>query len=136
VDGPTVNEFATNLGDHWRTIRDLLLGGRYQPTVVLRVELEMPDGGMRLLASPPCSIRSFSRQYCRSCNPRSIPRSRSTVSVSGGPERAQQAVYQAHRYVQEDRHWIVDVDSAQLFDRVNHDMLMGLLHNESRTLEC
>jgi len=29
--------------------------------------------------------------------------------------------------VQEDRHWVVDVDLAQFFDRVNHDILMGLL---------
>ncbi|CAN5892413.1 hypothetical protein BH11GEM2_BH11GEM2_01020 [soil metagenome] len=34
---------------------------------------------------------------------------------------------QAQRYVQADRHWVVDVDWAQFFDRVNHDILMGLL---------
>jgi retron-type reverse transcriptase len=31
--------------------------------------------------------------------------------------------------MQEDRHWVVDVDLAQFFDRVNHDILMGFLAN-------
>ena len=34
---------------------------------------------------------------------------------------------QAQRYVQSGRRWVVDVDLAQFFDRVNHDMLMGLV---------
>jgi len=38
---------------------------------------------------------------------------------------AHDAVCRAQRYVQEDRHWVVDADLAQFFDRVNHDILMG-----------
>ena len=33
----------------------------------------------------------------------------------------------AQRYIQEGRHWVVDVDLEQFFDRVNHDVLMGKL---------
>jgi RNA-directed DNA polymerase len=36
-------------------------------------------------------------------------------------------VQAAQRYVQEGRHWVVDVDLEKFFDRVNHDVLMGRL---------
>jgi group II intron reverse transcriptase/maturase len=41
--------------------------------------------------------------------------------------RAHDAVREAQRYVQDGRRWVVDVDLEQFFDRVNHDVLMGLL---------
>jgi group II intron reverse transcriptase/maturase len=41
--------------------------------------------------------------------------------------RAHDAVCSAQRYIQEGRHWVVDVDLEQFFDRVNHDVLMGKL---------
>jgi group II intron reverse transcriptase/maturase len=41
--------------------------------------------------------------------------------------RAQDAVRQARAYIQDGRRYVVDVDLAQFFDRVNHDVLMGRL---------
>ena len=41
--------------------------------------------------------------------------------------RAHDAVCQAQRYVQRGRRWVVDVDLEKFFDRVNHDVLMGLV---------
>jgi group II intron reverse transcriptase/maturase len=41
--------------------------------------------------------------------------------------RAQDAIREAQGYVQEGRHWVVDVDLEKFFDRVNHDVLMGRL---------
>lgn len=41
--------------------------------------------------------------------------------------RAQDAVRQARAYIQEGRRYVVDVNLAQFFDRVNHDVLMGRL---------
>src|ERR1700730_13096212 len=40
---------------------------------------------------------------------------------------AHDAVLAAQRYVQDGRHWVVDVDLEKFFDRVNHDVLMGRL---------
>jgi group II intron reverse transcriptase/maturase len=42
--------------------------------------------------------------------------------------RAHDAVIEAQRYIQDGRKWMVDVDLEQFFDRVNHDVLMGRLH--------
>lgn len=52
VDGLTVDEFPAFLRDHWPVIREQLLTGRYQPSVVRRVEIPKPGGGMRLLGIP------------------------------------------------------------------------------------
>ena len=50
---------------------------------------------------------------------------------------AHDAVLAARRYVQEGRHWVVDVDLEKFFDRVNHDLLLGRLArriNDARLL--
>ena len=41
--------------------------------------------------------------------------------------RAHDAVCAAQRFIQDGRRWVVDIDLAQFFDRVNHDLLMGRL---------
>ena len=38
---------------------------------------------------------------------------------------AHQAVKRAKTYVEEGRHWVVDIDLEKFFDRVNHDVLMN-----------
>jgi RNA-directed DNA polymerase len=127
VDGLTVKELTAYLGEHWRTIREQLLAGRYQPSAVLRKELKKPDGGVRLLGIPTVLDRFIQQAVLQVLQPAMDP-TFSEHSYGFRPGRsAQQAVCQAQRYVQEDRHWVVDVDLAQFFDRVNHDILMGLL---------
>jgi group II intron reverse transcriptase/maturase len=42
---------------------------------------------------------------------------------------AHDAVRKAQQYVQDGRRWLVDVDLEKFFDRVNHAVLMGKLHN-------
>ena len=39
--------------------------------------------------------------------------------------KAQDAVRKAREYAEEGHEWVVDLDLAQFFDRVNHDMLMA-----------
>jgi len=127
VDGRTVKELAAYLRDHWRTIREELLAGRYQPSAVLRMELDKPGGGVRVLGIPTVLDRFIQQAVLQVLQPVIDP-TFSEHSYGFRPGRsAQQAVCHAQRYVQEDRHWVVDVDLAQFFDRVNHDILMGLL---------
>ena len=42
---------------------------------------------------------------------------------------APDGVREAQRYLQEGKHWVVDVDLEKFFDRVNHDGLLGKLQN-------
>jgi retron-type reverse transcriptase len=38
-------------------------------------------------------------------------------------------VREARQYIQAGKRWVADVDLEKFFDRVNHDVLMGKLHN-------
>jgi RNA-directed DNA polymerase len=127
VDGLTVDGRSAYLKEHWPAIREQVLTGRYQPTVVRRVELDKPGGGVRQLGIPSVRDRFLQQAVLQILQPALDP-TFSESSHGFRPGRsAHDAVCQAQRYVQEDRHWVVDVDLAQFFDRVNHDILMGLL---------
>ena len=116
VDGRTVTELAAYLREHWPAIREQLLTGRYQPSAVRRVELEKPGGGVRLLGIPTVLDRLIQQAVLQVLQP-AIDPTFSESSHGFRPGRsAQDAVCQAQRYVQEDRHWVVEVDLAQFLD--------------------
>jgi RNA-directed DNA polymerase len=127
VDGLTVDELPAHLRRHWAQIREHLLTGRYQPSVVKRVEIPKPGGGKRMLGIPTVLDRFIQQAVLQILQPAIDPTfSDSSYGFRPG-RRAQDAVCQAQRYVQSGRRWVVDVDLEQFFDRVNHDILMGLV---------
>jgi RNA-directed DNA polymerase len=125
VDGMTVGGIADYLRQHWPTIRARLLNGTYEPTPVRRVEIAKPDGGMRKLGIPTILDR-FIQQAVLQVLQRKWDGTFSRHSYGFRPGRsAHQAVAQAQQYIAEGYGWVVDLDLAQFFDRVNHDKLMG-----------
>ena len=127
VDGLTVDELPAYLREHWPMIREQLLTGRYQPSVVQRVEIPKPGGGVRLLGIPTVLDRFIQQAVLQVLQPEIDPTfSESSYGFRPG-RRAHDAVCQAQRYVQGGRRWVVDVDLERFFDRVNHDVLMGLV---------
>jgi RNA-directed DNA polymerase len=127
VDGLTVDELPAYLKRHWPTYREQLLTGRYQPSVVKRVEIPKLGGGVRLLGIPTVLDRFVQQAVLQVLQPMIDPTfSESSYGFRPG-RRAHDAICQAQRYVQSGRRWVVDVDLEQFFDRVNHDVLMGLV---------
>ena len=128
IDGMTVDELVPYLRDHWPRIRDELLTARYQPSAVRQHEIPKGDGRMRMLGIPTVLDRFIQQAVLQVLQPQFDPTfSESSYGFRPG-RRAHDAVGQAQRYVQSGRHWVVDVDLAAFFDRVNHDVLMGKLH--------
>ena len=128
VDGRTVDDLPGDLREHWYAIREQLLTGRYQPSAVKRVEIPKPGGGVRLLGIPTVLDRFIQQAVLQVLQP-AIDATFSESSYGFRPgRRAHDAVCQAQRFVQSGRRWVVDVDLEKFFDRVNHDVLMGLLH--------
>jgi group II intron reverse transcriptase/maturase len=127
VDGMTVEELPQYLMEHWPEVREQLLAGTYQPKAVLRREIPKASGGMRELGIPCVLDRLIQQALLQVLQPQFDP-SFSEHSYGFRPGRsAHDAVKAAQRYVQEGRHWVVDVDLEKFFDRVNHDVLMGRL---------
>ena len=127
VDGLSVEGLPDYLREHWTEIREQLLTGRYQPSVVKRVEIPKPGGGVRMLGIPTVVDRFIQQAVLQVVQPMIDP-TFSESSYGFRPGRgAHDAVCQAQRYVQSGRRWVVDVDLEKFFDRVNHDVLMGLV---------
>ena len=123
VDGITVKQLPGMLKARWSEIEDQLLQGRYQPPPVLRVKIPKPDGGTRKLGIPTVIDRVIQQALLQRLQPQWDP----TFSEhSFRPGRsAHQAVAQAQAYVIDGYRFVVDIDLAKFFDRVNHDRLMA-----------
>ena len=127
VDGMTVDELPDWLREHWPRIREQLLSGAYVPQAVKRVLIPKAGGGERMLGIPTVLDRLIQQALLQILQP-AIDPTFSTHSYGFRPgRRAHDAVCHAQKYVQAGRKWVVDVDLARFFDRVNHDVLMGRL---------
>jgi RNA-directed DNA polymerase len=126
VDGMGVEELKPYLQEHWGRIGEELLGGRYEPQPVLRVEIPKPGGkGMRKLGIPTVVDRLIQQAMHQVLSPLFDP-DFSEASYGFRPgRRAQQAIAKAREYVAEGKRWVVDIDLEKFFDRVNHDVLMS-----------
>lgn len=128
IDGMSVDELVPYLREHWATIREQLLAGQYQPSAVRQHLIPKPDGRMRMLGIPTVLDRFIQQAVLQVLQPR-FDSTFSASSYGFRPgRRAHDAVRAAQQYVQNGHRWVVDVDLAQFFDRVNHDVLMGKLN--------
>jgi RNA-directed DNA polymerase len=127
IDGLSIAATREHLKVHWPTIRAAILDGSYRPSPVRRALIPKPDGGERPLGIPTVTDRLIQQALLQVLQPLIDP-SFSEHSYGFRPgRRAHDAVLAAQRYVQEGRRIVVDVDLAQFFDRVNHDILMDRL---------
>ena len=127
VDGMTVEQLPAYLQVHWKRIRQELLDGSYKPQPLRRVEIPKPGGGMRKLGIPTVLDR-FVQQAMQQVLQGYFDDTFSKFSFGFRPRRsAHQAILQAQQYVSSGLNWVVDIDLEKFFDRVNHDVLMGLL---------
>lgn len=127
VDGMSVGALPAFLRDHWRDIREALLAGTYQPAPVRRCEIPKPGGGVRQLGIPTVLDRFIQQAVLQVLQPLFDPTFSEHSHGFRPGRRAHDAVCEAQRYIQAGRRWVVDVDLAEFFDRVNHDVLLGKL---------
>jgi RNA-directed DNA polymerase len=127
VDGMTVDDLPLYLKDHWSSIRSQLLDGTYRPQPVLRVEIPKAGGGVRALGIPTVLDRFIQQAVLQVLQADWDP-TFSAASYGFRPGRsAHQAVARAQEYIAAGCGWVVDLDLEKFFDRVDHDILMGLV---------
>lgn len=128
IDGMTVEELTPYLRDHWPATREALLAGTYRPKAVKRQRIPKSGGGTRQLGIPTVLDRFVQQLLLQVLQPIFDPTFSEHSHGFRPGRRAHDAVREAQRYIQDGRRWVVDVDLEQFFDRVNHDVLMGKLH--------
>jgi RNA-directed DNA polymerase len=127
IDGMRVDGLAAYLKEHWPTIRAQLLDGTYKPRPVRRVEIPKATGGTRPLGIPTVLDR-FIQQAVMQVLQTDWDPTFSEASFGFRPERsAHQAVARAQEWIASGHDTVVDIDLEKFFDRVNHDILMGLV---------
>jgi len=123
VAGLPVRHLPGILKARWPEIEHHLLQGRYQPQPVRRVMIPKPwGGGERALGIPTVIDRVIPQAVLQPLWDPTF----SEHSYGFRPGRsAQQAVAQAQAYVADGYQFVVDIDLAKFFARVNHDKLMA-----------
>jgi RNA-directed DNA polymerase len=125
VDCMTTGQLKGYLQAEWPRIREELLNGTYQPHPVRKVEIPKPGGGTRMLGIPTVLDRLIQQAMYQELGPLFEP-GFSASSYGFRPGRsAHQAVQAARDKVAAGLRWVVDIDLAKFFDRVNHDILMS-----------
>ncbi|MDF7003060.1 reverse transcriptase domain-containing protein, partial [Escherichia coli] len=110
VDNLSVAELKPWLKKNWRSVRQALIDGNYQPRAIRRMDIPKPHGGVRTSGIPTVVDRLIQQALLQVLQPVFEP-GFSESSYGFRPGRsAQQAVLQAQRYVQEGRRWVVDID--------------------------
>jgi group II intron reverse transcriptase/maturase len=132
VDGISVEGLKPLLWENWSRIKQELKEGTYEPKPILRVEIEKPDGGKRKLGIPTVMDRMIQQAISRQLmNIYDRTFSKSSYAYRPGIS-AHMAIRQAKRYMGSKGQYIICIDLAQFFDRVNHDRL---LHRLSTRIE-
>ena len=127
IDGMTVDNLVSHLKEHWPAIRAQLLNSTYQPQPVRRVEIPKATGGKRALGIP-CVLDRLIQQAVLQVLQEDWDPTFSERSYGFRPGRsAHQAVKQAQDEIASGYGIVVDLDLEKFFDRVNHDILMGLV---------
>jgi len=125
VDRMSVSKLPEYLRNNWRTIKEQLLSGKYEPKPVLRIEIPKASGGTRKLGVPTVVDRLIQQAMYQVLLPLFDPYfSESSYGFRPG-RSAHQAILSARLYQHEGKRWLVDMDLASFFDEVNHDILMS-----------
>ena len=128
VDAMSVEELSSYLKVHWPSIRGQLLAGQYCPLPVKRVEIPKPGSNAKRKLGIPRALDRFVQQALLQVLQPIFEPSFAQASYGFRPGRsAHQAVRRAQEFIAAGHAWVVDLDLAQFFDRVNHDLLMGRL---------
>lgn len=130
VDAMTVDEMLGWLKENKEELLESLRNGKYKPKPVKRVEIPKPDGGKRKLGIPTVLDRLIQQAIAQVLQPIFEKTfSENSYGFRSG-RNAQQAITKAKGYYEQRYTKIVDLDLAQYFDTVNHDILINVLREE------
>lgn len=125
IDGETVSDYAENLELNTELLYEKLKTNKYDPSPVRRVEIEKPDGGVRLLGVPTVKDRIVQQAIVNIIEP-IYDATFHPSSYGYRPKRSQhEAVAKAERFMNKYRLTeVVDMDLSKCFDTLDHEIIM------------
>jgi RNA-directed DNA polymerase len=123
VDGQSIAEFETDLRNNLYKIWNRMSSGTYFPPAVKAVEIPKPHGGgTRILGVPTVADRVAQTVVALTLEPRTESIFHDD-SYGYRPKRsAHDALAKCRRRCWE-KNWVIDLDVAQFFDSVDHDLM-------------
>jgi group II intron reverse transcriptase/maturase len=130
IDGVTIDDFKNNSDKELSQLSQELEGWTYNPQPVRKVMIPKPDGGERMLGIPCVRDRVVQATMKMLLEPILDPKfSENSFGFRTGRNQ-EQAVRQAQKIVEAGKEYVVDIDLAQFFDRINHDRLIQRLSQQ------
>lgn len=125
IDGETVFDFELKLEENIEFLHEKLKTNTYKPSPVKRVEIEKPDGGIRLLGIPTVKDRVVQQAIVNVIEP-IFDVTFHPSSYGYRPNRSQhQAVAKAERFMnQYGLTHVVDMDLSKCFDTLDHELII------------
>lgn len=126
IDGETVSDFASNMELNIEFLHIGLKTKTYKPSPVRRVEIEKPDGGVRLLGIPTVKDRVVQQAIVNIIGS-IFDETFHPSSYGYRPKRSQQqAVAKAERFMNRyGLKYVVDMDLSKCFDTLDHEIMMN-----------
>lgn len=137
TDNMQVEELRQHVSTNWDGLKASILTGSYCPSPVRKVEIPKANGGKRMLGIPTVTDRFIQQAIHQWLNPQCDGEFSENSYGFRSNRNAHQAVYQAQKFLNEGKTWIVEIDLEKFFDKVNHDKLMSLVEkkiSDKRTL--
>ena len=126
IDGETVELFEEKLEENIEFLHHSLKTSSYSPSPVKRVEIEKPDGGIRLLGIPTVKDRVV-QQAVVNIIERHFDLQFHPSSYGYRPNKSQhQAVAKAELFLKKGKlEHVVDMDLSKCFDTLDHEIMMS-----------
>jgi group II intron reverse transcriptase/maturase len=127
VDGMKVEHLLQYLKDNGEELVKLVLGGKYRPNPVRRVEIPKDNGKTRTLGIPTAVDRVLQQAVAQRLQPIFEPQFAET-SYGFRPKRsAHDALRKCKEYANQGYTYVVDMDLEKFFDTVNQSKMIQLL---------
>lgn len=127
VDGRSVEEVVAAARQLAPRLRKALLDGSYRPGDIRRVWIPKPGGGQRGLGIPNVVDRWVQEAVRQTLEPIFEPHFHQSSHGFRPGRSAATAIAEAKAHVEAGYKWVVDIDLAKFFDRVNHQRLLARL---------